>query len=236
MKKVLCILLLLSISCRGQSKNPDVIIKNLKEAFNIVKDYSVDVKINVDVNFIKVPEMKAKIFFKQPDKVHIESEGFAMLPRDGLYTSPLSFLNNKYTAFYAKDEILDGHNTSVVKIIPLNDKGDLILTTLWIDQSKEVIRKIESSTKLNGTFTISLSYNNNMKYPLPDSMVFSFNAGKLNIPFEPGQGEIGGSRKKPKVLEGKVFIKYFNYVVNKGIPADVFKKSNVKRKEKYGRL
>ncbi len=232
MKKVLYILLLLSIPCLGQSKNPDVIIKNLKEAFSKVKDYVVNVDIKVDVNFIKVPEMKAKIFFKQPDKVHIESEGFAMLPRDGLYTSPLSFLNNKYTALYARDEVIDGHNTSVIKIIPLNDKGDLILTTLWVDQSREVIRKVESSTKINGTFTLNLSYNSDMKYPLPDSMEFSFNAGNMNIPFQPGQGGIGRERKKPKVIEGKVFIKYYDYVINKGIPDSVFEKSEKKKKER----
>ncbi len=229
MKKIFVILLLLSVSCLGQSKDPNVIIKNLKDAFNKVKDYTVNVDVKVDVNFIKVPEMKAKIYFKQPDKVHIESSGFAMLPRDGMYTSPLSFLKDEYTALYVKDEVLDGHNTSIIKIIPLNDKGDLILTTLWVDLSKEVIRKVESTTKINGTFTLVLNYGNNIKYPLPASMIFSFNSGQINTPFDPDEGgSPGRKRKAPKIIEGKVFINYSGYIVNKGIPDSIFEKEKEK--------
>ena len=163
------------------------------------------------------------------DKVHIESSGFAMLPRDGMYTSPLSFLKNEYTALYVKDEVLDGHNTSVIKIIPLNDKGDLILTTLWVDLSKEVIRKVESTTKINGTFTLVLNYGNNIKYPLPASMIFSFNSGQVNTPFDPDEGgSPGRKRKAPKIIEGKVFINYSGYIVNKGIPDRIFEKEKEK--------
>lgn len=232
MRKIFLILILFSITCLGQSKDPKVIIKNLKDAFNKVKDYTVNVDVKVDVNFIKVPEMNAKIYFKQPDKVHIESKGFAMLPKDGMYTSPLSFLKNEYTPLYVKDEVIDNHNTSVIKIIPLNDKGNLILTTLWVDQSKEVIRKVESTTKTNGTFSLYLHYEDNFKYPLPDSMVFSFNSGEINSRFDPDEaGGAGRKRKIPKVIEGKVFIRYSSYAVNKGIPDSIFEKAKEKSKK-----
>ena len=227
MKKSFLIFVLISALGFGQTKNPDVIIKNLKEAFNKVKDYTVNVDIKVDVNVIKVPEMKAKLYYKAPDKIHIESEGFAMLPKNGLYTSPLSFLKGDYTAIFAKTDTIDGHITSVIKIIPLNDKGDLLLTTLWVDQAKNVIRKVESSTKTNGTFSLILDYNKEMKYPLPDSMIFSFNAGKLNTPDMMGQEENQGRRRRAfKDISGKVIIKYYDYKVNKGIPDSVFEEKN----------
>ena len=209
----------------AQSKNPDVIVNNIRQAFSKVKDYSVNVDIKVDVSFLKVPEMKAKLFFKQPDKMHIESSGFALLPKDGLYTSPMSFLKNDYTAIFARDEVFNGINTSVVKIIPLNDKGDLILTTLWIDQSKNEIVKVESTTKVNGTFTLILHYGNN-KYPLPDSMQFSFNAEKLKMPQLPTDQSDNGKKKNSGMVSGKVFISYSNYEVNKGIPDSVFEKKD----------
>ena len=40
-----------------------------------------------------------------------------MLPKEGLYTSPISLLDGDFTAIYAKDEFFEGRNTSVVKII-----------------------------------------------------------------------------------------------------------------------
>ncbi len=227
MKKIY-FLLLIPVLIFAQSKNPDVIINNVKQAFNKVKDYSVNADIKVDVSFLKVPEMKAKLFFKQPDKIHIESKGFALLPKDGLYTSPMSFLKNDYTAIFARDEDFNGIKTSVIKIIPLNDKGDLILTTLWIDQSKNEIVKVESTTKINGTFTLALHYGNN-KYPLPDSMEFSFNAEKMKMPHLPSDQSNNGNKKSSDTVSGKVFINYSNYVVNKGIPDSVFENTANKK-------
>jgi outer membrane lipoprotein-sorting protein len=169
--------------------------------------------------------MNAKIYFKQPDLIHIESNGFAMLPKDGLYTSPLSLLNGDYTAIFVKDENIDGHNTSVVKIIPLNEKGNVVLSTLWIDQSLNVIRKVESTTKTNGTFTLALAYGNN-KYPLPDKMEFVFNAERMKFPQMQMDEENIDKKKEKRNLSGKVVITYSNYSVNKGIPDSVFKKPN----------
>ena len=88
-KKILPLVLLFSILAFSQSKNPDSILDRVKEEFNKIDDYTVDVKIKVDVDFLKMPDREAKIFFKKPDKIHIESEGFAMLPKEGLNFSPL---------------------------------------------------------------------------------------------------------------------------------------------------
>lgn len=230
MKKIF-FLLVIPFLIFAQTKNPDAIIKNVKQTFDRVKDYTVDVNIKVDVSFLKVPEMKAKLYFKQPDKIHIESDGFAMLPRDGLYTSPMSFLKNDYTAIFARDEVFNGINTSVIKIIPLNDKGDLILTTLWIDQSRNEIVKVESTTKLNGTFTLILDYGNN-KYPLPASMEFTFNADKMKLPQFPQDQQDNSKKKKSGMISGKVFITYSNYVVNKGISDSIFEKNDKKNSGK----
>lgn len=224
MKKYFFLIFLITAACFGQSKDPNVIIKNVKDTFSKVKDYSADVDVKVDVSFLKVPEMKAKIYFKQPDKMHIESDGFAMLPKDGLYTSPLSLLNGEFTAIYVKDELFEGHNTSVVKIIPLNDKGDVVLSTLWIDQNGNLIRKVESTTKTNGTFIILLNYGDN-KFPLPSNIEFTFNAGRLKLSRNPmEEGNNDNKKNSAGSSTGKVFLTYSNYVINKGIPDSVFLK------------
>lgn len=227
-KKIFVSLFLISSLGFGQTKDPDAIIKNLKSAFSHVKDYIADVSVKADIKSLKVPEMKAKVYFKQPDKVHLQSEGFALLPKDGLYTSPLSFLDLQYTAIYVKDETLDGVNTSVVKIIPLEDKGNFVLTTLWIDQAKNVIRKVEATTKVNGTLNLILSYDDNItRYPLPSGMVFSFNTKKAASPDQmlPGNGDKNQMRSLD-LVSGKIYISYSNYVVNKGIPDSIFEKKN----------
>ena len=140
MKKLLVsIILLLYAFIFPQSKDPDLILKRVVESFNKVKDYEVEVQVKVDVDFIKVPDTKAKIYFKQPDKINFESDGFAMLPKEGINFSPMSFLKKDYTALYQKGRLyIDGHPVSVIKIIPSAEQSDIVLTTLWVDQSHNI--------------------------------------------------------------------------------------------------
>ncbi len=234
MKLLICLFLLLAQLGFSQSKDPDAIINSVITNFNIVKDYQVDVNIKIDVEFLKVPETKAKIYFKQPDKTHLEAEGFAMLPKNGMEFSPSSLLKKDYTAIYEQDVDLNGVQTSIVKVIPTGDKGDVILSTLWVDQKKQLIRKVESTTKTNGTFTIDFSYDDKIKYPLPTKIIFSFNLDKMNIPATiSGETNTENTNKKDKHSDsrtkGKVIVNYSNYQVNKGIPDSIFEEKNKKQ-------
>ncbi len=226
--KSIIFLFFITVICFAQNKKSDEILDTVKENFNKVKDYEVKVNIKVAVNFLKVPEAQAIIYYKQPDKIKLKSEGFAMLPKEGLNFSPVSFLTGDYTSIFDKEEDVDGNPCYLIKVIPLGDKSDLILTNLWIDKSKFIIRKIESTTKTNGTFSIDLNYNDNLKYPLPSSMIFTFNVQKMELPKgitgdidEMNQSE-KDKKDKSKTTSGKVYVTYSDYKVNIILPDSIF--------------
>jgi outer membrane lipoprotein-sorting protein len=229
MKKIF-MFFIIPFVCFAQSSKSDKIIDSVKANFSRVKDYEVNVHIKVDVNFLKVPEAQATIFFKQPDKIKLKSEGFAMLPKEGLNFSPLNFLTGDYTSIFDKEGNVDGYPCYLVKVIPLGDESDLILTNMWIDKNKFIIRKIESTTKSNGTFEIDLKYRNNLKYPLPSSMVFTFNVQKMDLPKgitgdmdEMNQPEKENEKKnKSRTTTGKVYVNYSDYRVNINLPDSIF--------------
>lgn len=224
MKKIIFLFVLFILPLSAQKKDPEEIIKNVQEKFSRINDYVVDVNIKVDVNFLKVPESSAKIYFKHPDKIHIEADGFALLPKEGLNFSPSAYLKGDYTSLFEKEEMLNGHNTDVVKIIPLGNSSDIILSTFWIDQKQNIIRKVETSTKTSGTYMIEFAYNDNVEYALPKTMIFTFNVDKMNIPRGmTGEMEAPEKSKKKKDAVGKVYINYSNFIVNKGIDDSVFK-------------
>lgn len=225
LKLFLAILVLSGQVMFAQKNNPEKILDRVKQKFLTVKDYEVNVKIKIDVEFLKIPENKAKIYFKQPDKVKINSEGFALLPKEGINFSPISLLSGNRTSIFEKEEVIDGTKLSVLKIIPLGGTDDIILSTLWIDDQKSIIRKVESTTKTNGTFTIDLNYNESLtKYPLPSSLVFTFDVSRSNIPItlddEPNSKQ--DKLKKHKLTKGTVKILYSEYKVNINVPDSIF--------------
>jgi len=222
MKKII-LLLIVTMSISAQSKDPQKILDKVVQNFNSVQDYTVNAKINVDIEFLKVPEMNAKVYFKQPDKMKMDSKGFAMLPRQAFNFSPNSLLEKKHTSVYTGTEKLNGKNVDVIRVIPTSDSSEVILSTLWIEQDKYLIRKIESTSRQGGTFQINLSYDGKSAYPLPSSIKFEFDLPKLNLP-KKLSGKMDNKEEKKSDHPGKgiVMIKYSDYKVNQGIPDAVF--------------
>lgn len=232
MKKLFLFLVFITLHSYSQSRNPDVILNNVKEKFSKINDYEVNVRIKVDVDFLKVPVTEAKIYFKQPDKIHFESENFALLPKEGVNFSPIAILKGDYTAIFERLDTINDIKTAVIKVIPLNEKSITILTTLWIDQSRNYIIKVESTTKINGTYSLELNYDNPVDdYPLPNSMIFTFNIDRTKIPRGmyrnlDDKNEVNKEKKQNKKrTTGKVYITYSNYKVNQKIPDSVFEKN-----------
>ncbi len=211
-----------------QSTDPDEILEGVKEAFKKIEDYEVDIRVKIDVDFLKVPDSEAKLYFKQPNKIHVESEKFALLPRQGLDFSPLGLLSGKYTALYEQEDTIRNIPTSVVKIIPLGNDGDIILSTFWVDQSRNLIIRVESTKKPTGTFTIDFTYEKyDDHYELPSKMEFTFTVDKMMFPRGmDGQADDEDSNYKSDSKTGKVYITYTNYEVNQGLPDELFETEN----------
>ena len=230
-KKIFFVILITSFIVFPQPKDPEKILDNVKAEFNKIEDYTVDVKIKVDVDFVKIPEREVKIYYKKPDKIHIESEVFVMIPKEGLNFSPLSLLNSNYTSFYVRQDTIDGTVTSVIKVIPLDGKSDVILSTLWIDKKRYIIKKIESSRKPEGTFTIDLDYlKTNTGFWLPSSMIFTFTFDRSMLPRNFNLDNDSELKKEltdsTRSHTGKVILDYSNYKVNTGLSDKIFEWKN----------
>jgi outer membrane lipoprotein-sorting protein len=231
MKKIL-LLIVIAVTVSAQTKDPNKILKLVKDKFEKVKDYEVDANIHLDINFIKMPDTKAKIFFKQPDKVKLKSEGFAMLPKQGINFSPAQLLKGNFNSIFVRSETMDNYKVDIIKIIPNSDTSEVILSTLWIDAAQYVIRKVETTTKRTGTLQIGLEYANE-NYGLPSQVKFTFNLGDLQMPAQMPDAnqkkeETKGRRDKGPV-KGTVTITYSNYKIDKGIPDSFFVENDKKK-------
>lgn len=207
----------------AQNNSASKILDEISKKFEKVNDYSVEAKIKVNIELLKVPERNAKIFFKKPDKVKMESDGFALLPKQGMNFSPNLFLTDKYESIYIRKEKIDNIDYDVVKIIPLSDTSNILLSTLWIDSKNLVIKKANTVTKKTGMLAIEFKYDQKLiKYSLPSEIKFIFNPEENSSEKKVNTNQSG--KIVSRTMKGNVIVNYSNYKVNTGMSDDIFEK------------
>jgi len=192
-------------------------------------DYSVQAHIKVDIPLIRILPVDVKIYFKQKDKFKVESKSIAIVPRQGFnQVSEMLANSNANTAMIQGNEKIGAIETRIVNIIPLSDTSDMILGKLWIDPKQNLIIKSQLTTRSNGTIQTEFTYGSQLAFGLPDEMIFSVDVKKFKVPKgvanEPGKNETRSKNTLKENKKGKIYITLKNYVINKGIPDNIFKK------------
>ncbi len=205
----------ISINLLIQQKDALKILNEIKYKYEQVNDYEVDAEIKFNITSIKVPEAKIKILFKKPNKVKILSENFAIIPKQGINFTPVGFFNENFTPVYLRTEQHNSTKYDVIKIIPVSDTSEILLSTLWIDLEKKVVKKIETFNKRTGIIKIELDYEKEF-FGLPSKVKFTF--GNEKVITENNQSK----RFNRKYISGTVTIIYSNYKINKGLSDNVF--------------
>lgn len=212
----------------AQEIDPYKVLGHVKDMADQIKDYTADIEIEVDVDFIQIPVKHATIFFKTPDKIKFKSDEFFMIPKRGFKNVYRDLLNSNYSAIYAGDEWIDDKAQYIIKIIPLEKKPDVIMATWWIDTANYTISKIESHTRNDGTYMIDFDYNN-PDIPLPSMMLISFEIEEMKIPLKFIGKSTGRELEQLNTEDkqtGKVYLRFSNYVINSKLEDTIFDETN----------
>lgn len=149
------------------------------------------------------------------------------MPKGGVSVNMNSLMTlNNFTVFDAGQSVIDNINTRIIKLLPLNENSDVILTTMYIDEKNLLVKKAVTTTRENGTYEILMNYGNYANYGLPDKVIFAFNTKDYKMPkgitFEFDDDMTKDEKQKLKGKKGKVEITYTSYSINKGIDNSVF--------------
>jgi outer membrane lipoprotein-sorting protein len=202
----------------------------VKAKLDQVNDYKATGKLKTDVTFLKIPVSNVQVYYRKPDRFKVKKDGgISLLPKGGVSINLNSLMmRDNMTAVNAGESVVNGTKVRVVKLLPLDERSDIILTTMYIDEGRSLIYKAVTTTRDNGTYDMQMSYGKFAKYGLPDKVVFTFNINDYKLPkgvtFEYEAGET--AKPTPEQLKnrkGKVEITYDNYVINAGVPDAVFK-------------
>ena len=224
--KILLLILVLVPAAKAQDETP--LIEKLKQKLNQVHEYAATGKMKTDVAFIKAPVGNVRMYYQQPNHFKLVRDGgISILPKGGISINMNSIIAiNNYVALSAGNAMVDGYSTKIVKLLPMNENNDIVLTTLYIDEKNLLIRKAITTTKENGTYQIAMQYGQYSNWGLPNKVIFTFNTQDYKIPkgvtLEMDEPLTDADRKRMQQKNGRVEIDYTSYTINKGLPSGIF--------------
>jgi outer membrane lipoprotein-sorting protein len=229
MKQFIGVFLLWICGLTLQAQSADQIVAKLKSKLLSVKDYEAKGQLKTDVVFLKIPISAVKILYRYPDQFSIKKDGgISVLPKGGIRVNMNSLLaDGSYTALDAGRINWKGADLAIIKLLPMDESGDIVLSTLYVDDKQMVIRKSVTSTKENGTYEMEMDYGKYAQWGLPDKAVMLFSTKDYKLPkgitFEYDAG-VGNKPKDPKPIgkKGRIEITYSSYAINKGISKESF--------------
>jgi hypothetical protein len=224
-------LFLLCMVCNAvmvNAQTPEELIQKIKEKLDKVNDYEAKGKMKMNVTFIKTPIADIKIYFKKPNKFRINNEsGISLVPKGSVNISLAAVFSNS-SAFDLIDMGKEAKtNLRIIKLLPRDESSDVVLSTLYIDEKLLLVRRAKTTTKESGTYELEMTYGKYSGYGLADKAVFTFNVKDYRLPkgvtFDYDDGtKPEKDTDKTKDKKGRVEIIYSEYILNKGIPDNIF--------------
>jgi outer membrane lipoprotein-sorting protein len=228
MKKIPLLFFALFLFIQLSAQTPQELLNKIKAKLERVNDYTAKGKLKTNVVFIKAPIASVKVYYKKPDKMKIVNEkGISFIPKGSVNINLAKFLSGSgnYEIVDAGTEPATG--LRILKLLPSDENSEIVLSTLYIDEKAELIKKAKNTTRDNGTYELEMSYGKYIAYSLPDKVIFSFNTKDYKLPKGVTFDYDGGAEKKPdenlKNKKGKVEITYTEYLINKGVNDSIFK-------------
>jgi hypothetical protein len=234
-------LFLLANSNALSNKNPEYIIKKTDDQFREINNYQVDMVISIAIPAFRMPKKKYKVYFKQPDKIKVKSRGFGLLPKTGMFTSPLENFSNLSNIRFSKD--LSRTNPNEIMLV-----GDLVLDSLALDVPNEYARltfkptvdvKVDTQnwvitqvlTKIDTVKIMEINnfydvVDDSFYMPIRSTVEYYVKDARLSKWINKDIGTIMGNNHNMNIesdmVKGLISVNYAKYRVNRGIKDSIF--------------
>jgi len=211
------VVLMLGASAAWGGMSPKDILKKAGEHYEVIKDYTADAKVTVESPSMHVPEMSIKIYYKKPDKLHVDSkDGFAVLPKQGAVVgNPIKYLLTSSELAVDGSEKVLGDDCYVIKGT-FQREGREVQSTVWVDKENFLVRQLATNPEWGPSVRVRLWYTRvGLKYWLP-----SMTSARVSIPPLPGESP---DTKSGGPEQTTVTIKFEKYKVNSGLSDKIFK-------------
>lgn len=200
-------------------EDPTHYLDSLEKKYSGLKDYMVDVNVHFDIEALKAPDMQARLYYKAPDKMKVESRNVFFFPKEGGYFNPSLFRKKDFDARLLERLTYEGRRAVRLRLTPSETNRHQQGFVLTIDTERNLIREISTSPSEGRAIRAVIGYGEFSDFELPVYIELH-----LDIPsVEPdGMKQFGSFGQRPKRITGKVKIAYSNYKVNSGLRDEIF--------------
>ncbi|MFZ1730205.1 MAG: hypothetical protein WBQ23_07290 [Bacteroidota bacterium] len=205
--------------CVPAQQDAGAILDAVKAQYAKVNDYKVQINAVIKMKGLSVPPMDATMYYKKPDKTQIESDGFAMLPRDAVGFHPAMFNKDEYDLVVQGSTQIQGVACTKVKLLARFDTIRLQRAMIYVDTKRALILRMDFDPGAGASATANFTYAFiENKFFLPSRIDIEMASPmRWKLPGKKAQtGEEAGGDK------ARITMNYSGYVVNKGIPDSVF--------------
>lgn len=211
--------LLCSLAAAAQPSGRDILRRALDMAATI-RDYSADVNVTVDMPNVKIPERRAKVYFKRPDKVAIDSKGIVMIPKKALVPGNLGAqITKDAQVTLAGSKRQDGVTTYFLKVTPAASKHSNDRLLFWVRGDRWTVERMEAQSLGRQELTVTWEYQLvGGKHWMPRKLVATLPPGsRANQHMPPRPPE-----EKPSNKPGTITVSFSNVRVNAGLSDSLF--------------
>jgi hypothetical protein len=191
----------------------------IEKKYSGLQDYTADVNVHFDIETFKTPDMQARLYFKAPDKMKVESKGVFFFPKEGGFFNPALFKKDDYE-IRILEPMAAGKKEVKLKIVPQKKEKMGREFVLVIDRNDNLVREIHTSQFDGRETKAKIEYGRYGSFELPRYILLALDFP----PVEPNDRRgFGPFEQKSERVTGTIEITYANYKVNTGLKDEMFK-------------
>jgi len=207
-------LILFYVLCFGyiSAQDIDLDIIKIQKRTDTILEFSAEVKINVDISFVNIPEKSARIEYAKNEDTKVFSEDFVLIPKKGLDISLYQLFKNPFITVDRGTETRNLKTYKLINIIPTNKKADFSIATVLIDLDNSRVNEYEINTKKDGSYIVIMNYDKPSSI-LPSKIEVTFEIERIRIPLKYMGKDVQVNKEEYKSNEqktGTIFLS-FNY-------------------------
>jgi hypothetical protein len=216
-------------------REPDTlrVFQAIIRPYQSLNDYTVKIQAKVMIPGFRIPDFAADLYFKKPDKLHIETKSFAPIPRNSGFFDPFQFDPEKNRITFKQNVNLDGMQAELYRVEPGESETRVRFYNVWIGGNPRRIMQVENHSFKGTIALVKLAYKNvergSESWLMPEKahIHLTFPEGmqsRDNSSFLIKDNPVSAGRIKPDEMqgEGDIYILYSNWQINTGLDDSLF--------------